>query len=76
MNGPNPPSKGTVPRLTTVATAVVPLALTRDEMCILSAFRAMDDRRKREALIRMERIARTHPGRAGPRLRLISGGEA
>lgn len=49
------------------------LNLTRDEKSILDAFRAMDNRRKWEALVRMERIATTYPHRAVPRLRLVAG---
>jgi hypothetical protein len=72
MNDPKPPSEGSVHSLATVPAASARLDLTWDEMAVLASFRAMDDRRKREAPIRMERIACTHPGRAGPRLRLIS----
>lgn len=61
-------------RLVVVAPAPAELNLTRDEKSILDAFRAMDDRRKWEALVRMDRIASTHPGRAGPLLRLVAGG--
>jgi hypothetical protein len=61
------------PRLTVSVLAAPELKLSRDEMSILEAFRAMDNRRKWEALMRMERIAGTHPLRVGPRLRLISG---
>jgi hypothetical protein len=61
------------PRLTVSALAAPELKLSRDEKSILEAFRAMDERRKWEALTRMERIAGTHPLCVAPRLRLISG---
>jgi hypothetical protein len=48
--------------------------LTPDEIVVLSAFRAMDARRKAEAVHRMKRIATTYPGRVAPFLRLVSGG--
>jgi hypothetical protein len=49
--------------------------LTPDEACVLSAFRAMDARRKGEAVHRMKRIANTYPENAAPLLRLGRGGE-
>ena len=47
-----------------------------DEQKILNSFRAMDKRRKQEAVIRMDRIAKTHPDHARPsaKLRLVGGG--
>jgi hypothetical protein len=74
VNGANLPPKIDTPRLVISQPAPPELRLTRDEKSILEAFRAMDDRRKWEALERMDRIARTHPGRVGPRLRLVAGG--
>jgi hypothetical protein len=62
------------PRIAVVAPELSAPKLSWSEMSILVAFRAMDERRKREALERMDRIARTHPGHIGPRLRLVAGG--
>jgi hypothetical protein len=73
MSRTMPPPTVDAPRLTVAASAAPALKLTRDEMSILEAFRVMDGRAKYEALIRMARIARTHPLRVAPRLRLISG---
>jgi hypothetical protein len=73
MNRTSSPPPADAPRLMAAAQPAPALKLTRDEMSILDAFRAMDERRKWEALTRMERIAGTHPLRVGPRLRLISG---
>jgi hypothetical protein len=70
----NLPPPVNAPRLVISPPAAPELKLTRDEKSILDAFRAMDDRRKREALDRMDRIARTHAGRAGARLRLVGRG--
>jgi hypothetical protein len=70
----NLPPPVNAPQLVISPPAPPDLKLTRDEKSILDAFRTMDDRRKREALDRMDRIAHTHPGRAGPRLRLVGGG--
>ena len=44
-----------------------------DEQKILNSFRAMDDRRKREAVARMERISKTHPDKQPAKLRLVAG---
>jgi hypothetical protein len=70
----NLPPPVNAPRLVISPPAAPELKLNRDEKSILDAFRAMDDRRKWEALERMDRIARTHPGRVGSRLRLVAGG--
>jgi hypothetical protein len=74
VNGTNLPPKIDTPWLVVSPPPAPELKLTHDEKSILDAFRAMDDRRKWEALERMDRIARTHPGRIGPRLRLVAGG--
>lgn len=67
MTGPKkPPTSPT-------ALDAPPITLAPTEMSVLLAFRAMDGRRKQEALVRMERIAKTHPGRAAPVLRLVAG---
>ena len=50
--------------------------LTADQLRIAQLFAAMDDRRQQEAIVRMARIAATHPRRAAPALRLIAGGVA
>lgn len=42
-----------------------------DEQWLMKSYRAMDDRRKREALVRMDRIAATHPARPAKKLRLV-----
>lgn len=45
----------------------------QQEQRVLRSFRAMDERRKQEAVVRMERIAKTHPARAPVLLRLVAG---
>lgn len=51
-------------------------ALTADQLRIAQWFAAMDARRQEEALVRMERIAATHPRRMKPALQLVVGGVA
>lgn len=45
-----------------------------DEQKILNAYRAMDLRRKQEAVVRMQRIAKTYPEKPVLKLRLVTGG--
>lgn len=47
-----------------------------EEVIILTAFRRMDRRRKEDALVRMVRIAKTHPEHPPARLYLVTGGAA
>ena len=56
------------------ASESAPPPLTLSELRILAAFRAMDPRRKEEALTRMARIAEAHPLHRAPLLRVVSGG--
>jgi hypothetical protein len=72
MRGSWKPLERSVLSLALVASATSPLDLTWNEMSALSAFRTMENRRKEEAVVRMQRIAKTHPGRAASRLRLVS----
>jgi len=55
-----------------VAPASAPL--TAAQLRIAQLFSAMDDRRQQEALVRMTRIAATHPRHIRPELRLLVGG--
>lgn len=72
MRTPKKPGEAPVaPLLTQVVSTAPARDLTLDEMLVLEAFRAMDDRAKRDAVIRMNRIANTHPGRPTPRLCLV-----
>jgi hypothetical protein len=45
--------------------------MTDDECKILEAFRAMDDRRKKENLALMQQDAKLHPNKKPIKLRLI-----
>lgn len=75
MSGNEPPLEGSARSLALVPAASARLDLTRDEISVLAAFRAMDARAKQESLVRMARIAGDHPSRAGLRLRVITGGQ-
>jgi hypothetical protein len=56
--------------------AVPAIALTADEQRVLAAFRAADERRKRENLELLESDAKEYPERGRPALQLVKGGAA